>query len=503
MTTDLTGDFEVGEDELDWDVFLPDPDDAAVAAEAAALDDETELDLDDSHFEWERALRDDDGGRDDLQARAGAAYDRIVDTMRPPPAEPERAQTVAWAFDETPSREAPAVQAGLPSGFGTLEQPEPDIESAPAAFPTALGSEMARNPDVAFARDDHREASFEPIAGATWTPEPASTPPVPVLADTDAGVEAGDGSDAESDAFARWWAQDPDVVDADRNEDLDQNDRFDTRFEPRHAAPLVEQHFVEASPDAPISQDSPEAPDTVGFSTDPGQDPSDGWTLATPPEGVEAVAPLAAIPDLDLADDHPADLDTDDPEAQSPKKRSRVFKATVVAACLLLVAVIAVVAGRALHHATTPSAPPSHATAPPASTGGTSSSTAGSTAAADAARIRAATQAVNSATTAANVGITSLASFPTPTNVEAVINPYISSLQLFGTFLSGTKIPAAAQPAAASAQAQLQQDLTFLDTIDGLPPAQLGAFLEQFVTNTTHLQTTLTTLDQKLASSAS
>ena len=54
MTTDLTGDFELGEDEFDWDVFLPDPDEAEIAAEAAALEDEAELDLDDSDFDWER-----------------------------------------------------------------------------------------------------------------------------------------------------------------------------------------------------------------------------------------------------------------------------------------------------------------------------------------------------------------------------------------------------------------------------------------------------------------
>ena len=93
MTTDLTGDFELGEEEFDWDVFVPDPDDAEIAAEAAALEDEDELDLDDSDFDWDAALRDDpepeadaDGG-----ARAGAAYDRIVDTVRRSFEEPEPA----------------------------------------------------------------------------------------------------------------------------------------------------------------------------------------------------------------------------------------------------------------------------------------------------------------------------------------------------------------------------------------------------------------------------
>src|ERR1700722_5869296 len=83
MTTDLTGDFELGEDEFEWDVFLPDPDDADLEAQVAALEDDAELSLDDSDFDWDRALRDDAGpdGADD-GARAGAAYDRIVDTVR-------------------------------------------------------------------------------------------------------------------------------------------------------------------------------------------------------------------------------------------------------------------------------------------------------------------------------------------------------------------------------------------------------------------------------------
>ncbi len=125
------------------------------------------------------------------------------------------------------------------------------------------------------------------------------------------------------------------------------------------------------------------------------------------------------------------------------------------------------------------------------------------TAASGAARIQAATDAVDSATTAASVGLTSLSAFPTPTNVETVINPYISSLQLYETFLSGTKVPSSAQPAAASAEAKIRQDLQFLETIDGLPPQQLGAFLVQFDTDATQLQTTLSTLEQDLRTPAS
>ena len=172
----------------------------------------------------------------------------------------------------------------------------------------------------------------------------------------------------------------------------------------------------------------------------------------------------------------------------------------MVLAVLFLVAAAAVVAVRALHHPITTAAPPAHVTTPTQAAAGTSAS---GTAASGTARIQAATDAVDSATTAASVGLTSLSAFPTPTNVETVINPYISSLQLYETFLSGTKVPASAQPAATSAVARIRQDLQFLETIDGLPPAQLGAFLVQFDTDATQLQTTLSTLEQDLRTPAS
>ena len=49
----------------------------------------------------------------------------------------------------------------------------------------------------------------------------------------------------------------------------------------------------------------------------------------------------------------------------------------------------------------------------------------------------------------------------------------------------------------------MRQDLRFLDTIDALPPLQLGAFLKQFDTDATQLQTTLSALEQNLRATAS
>ena len=83
------------------------------------------------------------------------------------------------------------------------------------------------------------------------------------------------------------------------------------------------------------------------------------------------------------------------------------------------------------------------------------------------------------------------------------MNSYISSLQLYGTFLSGSAVPASARSDATSAETQVRQDLQFLDTIDALPPLQLGAFLKQFDIDATQLQTTLSALEQNLRAAAS
>ena len=101
------------------------------------------------------------------------------------------------------------------------------------------------------------------------------------------------------------------------------------------------------------------------------------------------------------------------------------------------------------------------------------------------------------------MGLSSLGTFPTPTNVEKVINPYMSSLQLYESFLSASAVPARARSAASSAGAQVRRDLQFLETIDALPPLQLGTFLKQFDADATQLQTTLSALEQNLRSGTS
>ncbi len=166
MTTDLTDGSELSEEEFAWDVFAPDPDESEIAAEAAALEDEDELDLDDSHLDWEAAMREPETmGGPEGEARAGAAYDRIVDTVRRSVEDPENAGDVV---DEDHVDEVPDVVAALePEATGAPGLAWLDLDDgidgggAPAPATWQDGpTETERGPWVPTAA----AASFEPVA---------------------------------------------------------------------------------------------------------------------------------------------------------------------------------------------------------------------------------------------------------------------------------------------------------------------------------------------------
>jgi hypothetical protein len=479
MTTDLTGDFELGEDEFDWDVFLPDPDEAAVQAEAAALEDEAELSLDDSDFDWDGALRDDTGpeGAEDGDARAGAAYDRIVDTVRRSVEdEPPTGADGGNHHDNEPDV--------LPA-FGAVDESvlrrDADEEPVVAAFSTPLtdAREPAADADrvVEWVPDDRPDAR-QPAAVFVRAPDLDTEPDVGPEAETE-------GEPEREPELDQWLALDEDTLLT--GSDPEPN----VAFEPEEAAAPVAPPFAEAAATLGVIGAVEPAPAPA-----PSSDDNATWAMA-PAEPWEVDDPAESLSD-------PRRAGTREDGEEKPK-RSLVFKAIVVLACLFLVGAAAAIAVRALHRPATTAAPPAHVTTPTLAAAGVPASGTSSTGAtaSGTARLQAATDAVDSATTAASVGLTSLAAFPTPTNVETVINPYISSLQLYETFLSGTTVPSSAKPTAASAEAKIRQDLQFLATIDGLPPQQLGAFMVQFDTDATQLQTTLSTLEQDLRNPAS
>jgi hypothetical protein len=495
VTTDLTGDFELGEDEFDWDVFLPDPDEADMEAEASALENEAELSLDDSDFDWDGALRDDAGSENAAadEGRAGAAYDRIVDTVRR--SVEDEPSTGADNERETDTIPAFGAQDESEQPHGAEREPVVTGFAAATSFADAPGLEADPDRAVEWASeatlepDDAPAVAIEPAPAAAWRTEPVGEAAAgfgrepDVDAEPHVDLEAGMEDESELD---HWLTLDEDPLLAAPEAEPP------VAFEPVHTTDPVEPQFVEAAATAlPLGVIGAVEAAPLRSSRDHAT-----WAMA-PTELWEVDGP--AEPTSDSFFDHAAE------EAEEEPKRSLVFKATVVLACLFLVVAGAVLAVRALHHPTTTAAPPARVTTPTQVAAGTGSSGTSSTgtAASATARMQTATDAVDSATTAASVGLTSLSAFPTPTNVETVINPYISSLQLYATFLSGTKVPSSAQPAAATAEAKIRQDLQFLETIDGLPAQQLGAFLVQFDTDATQLQTTLSTLEQELRTPAS
>ena len=162
-----------------------------------------------------------------------------------------------------------------------------------------------------------------------------------------------------------------------------------------------------------------------------------------------------------------------------------MFLATAVVACVFLLVVSGIAIAHSFHHTATP-------------TGGAPAGTPPAATNAAVARIQSATDSVDSATTAARAGLASLPGFPTPTNVANVINPFISSLQLYEAFMSGTSVPVPVQSAAATAESLVRHDVAFFGTIDGLPPIRLGTYLKGFSSDVTRLQAALSTLEQSL-----
>lgn len=449
MTTDLTGDFELDEEEFDWDVFLPDPDEAEIAAQAAALEDEAELDLDDSDLDWEATLQEEPPS--EREGRAGAAFERIVDTVR-------------RSFEEPDSDVA--------DDPGSLMGQEPHTAVVPE-----LEDEAELELEAEFEPELELELEFEPELelGAEFGPE----------------LELEHETELASEPHAEIDAQ------ADRKRDADSSP----------ATEPVSRSALETEPGWEtevllVAEPTPEP----GAEMEWGSRPEDHTARSAEPEVAQVVgavavaAPIApADPEPALVSTSPALLEPEDGTASEAgpahartrknheaNERSRVFTATVVLACLVLVIVAAALAVRSLHHATPAT------TSPPARSASRVSSTA------DAARIETATGDVDAATTAVRAGLASMTSFPTPANVATIINPYISSLQLYEAVLSGSKVPPSATSEGATAEAEARQDLTFLDTIHGLPPVQLGAYLGQVGTDTTQLQSTLSGLEQSL-----
>jgi hypothetical protein len=155
--------------------------------------------------------------------------------------------------------------------------------------------------------------------------------------------------------------------------------------------------------------------------------------------------------------------------------RSRAFVTVAVVLCFL----VAIVAGAAIVSAF------HNPTAPTANPGAAPNSEVPSPAVA---RVQAATDTAEAATTTARSTLNTVPGIPTLTNVAAIINPYVESLQHYQTTLTKTAVPASAKTTVDSVRSLVRQDAQFLFTINVLPSLGLGAYLAEFGKRSTQLQ---------------
>ena len=173
-----------------------------------------------------------------------------------------------------------------------------------------------------------------------------------------------------------------------------------------------------------------------------------------------------------------------------PRRRSRAFVTIVALASLFVVFVAVAVIISSLHQST-----PATAGSRVASTSAVSSSSVS--------RLQAATDTAAVVTTTTGSRLHAISGIPTPAEVAAVVNPYVSSLQRYEATLAGAAVPTEARTAAAGARTLVSRDVQFLSTIRGLAPLRLGSYLDQFDTNATQLQADLSRLEGELRTATS
>jgi hypothetical protein len=176
----------------------------------------------------------------------------------------------------------------------------------------------------------------------------------------------------------------------------------------------------------------------------------------------------------------------DDHMSGGRRQHSRAYVAAAVLACLFVafVAVAAIVAS--MHN-------PTIATADRPQ--GASTSVVSPVAVS---RLQAATSAADAATISIRSQLDQIDGIPTLTDVTALINPYVASLQHYAAVLQTSSVPTAAKTSADTARSLVNQDVEFLGTINGLPSLGLGSYLEHFGQISEDLRTALGALQADL-----
>ena len=396
----------------------------------------------------------------------------------------EPAEVRAWAEDDESETDE------------TLEEEEIDLVAIRAAWEEFRAKWDESEREVATGEGDSEDA---PSAAGSASPEDGESPETWTDDDEYELVEAGAAAgsiEVLTEAVAPLdWADHEEWNDAVSSVHTEfaataEDGAADVGRVEDHPAEFggVEEHPIDVFEPEPVGgSDAPAA-----WSLD---EPSDDAAVAmeAPIEPADehhgdviAAASAAVADDVDDGDDGDEESEGRRPHTsartarRSGETRRRVLLAALFVA-VVICAVVVVHAGRARSETQPPAAIIS-----PVSSG------------AQLSRVESAISDVQSASSAAQAGLTSLAEFPTPQRVAAVVNPYVDSLQLYQNVAAGVTVPTSARSAFASANDQVVQDITFLKSINGLPPVQLGSFIEEFFAHITQLQATLDRLQQDL-----
>ena len=103
-------------------------------------------------------------------------------------------------------------------------------------------------------------------------------------------------------------------------------------------------------------------------------------------------------------------------------------------------------------------------------------------------RVEEATDAAGVAATAARSALNDIPGIPTLTNVAAIINPYVTSLQRYGATLAGNPVPGRAQTTIGGVRSLVRQDAQYLSTVNTLPSLDLGTYLAEVSRRSAQLQ---------------
>jgi hypothetical protein len=558
MSTSLYGEPELDAEDYDWDSFAPDPEetepgantdddvDSVEADDDLDAEDELELELDDSEFDWEATIDEEPDTDPVIEARVEAAFERMQDSLdRTSPPEPldsdavdrdvedeiDEPELILVPESELPEPE-PEAELNLEADVDEPELillPDPDAEAEEDSTGAAavqggtdfVADELGNDPDtrshegIALALEDGiPDVSDDVDEEELWALVDVDTETGTELDDAEEEIEAN--GESEPASVAAWDRDDlvgdetdHDLVGYELDDDLaldeadhdllgyeldddlvsDEADDDLVGYELDHDLvgyelddDLVDERLEEGAAFAMNSNEWELIGDESVLETDETR-----WQPDT--EEVPAVTASAMVGDGDVIGSDSPPLhpefeslleDARGPAHARDSRRSPVLMAAAFVGCLLLAVLAAAGISHALHHPAT-----AVSGMPPKPSPET-------------VRLQAATVEADSATTTALSELASLPSFPTPTNVAAVVNPYVASLRIYRTYLSGVTPPPDAHAASAAALRQLQSDISFFSTVDGLPPIELGAYLGQFVSDTGQLQATLGTLERDL-----